>query len=506
MRKEGYLYVDKTDMVWQLANDLKYNFFSRPRRFGKSLLTSTLKCYFEGKRELFVGLKIMELEKEWIKRPVLSFDFSGLETAEALTNHISSTLSKYEHIYGKIETDKTFVDRLITLMQRAYEQTGQKVAVLVDEYDSPLQHSLFEKEEHKELVRVYRSFFPALKTAGDYLQCLFLTGITKFTQLSLFSTLNNTTAISSWERYATICGFTRQEIIDNFQPELLAMGEKNGWTLEETLSKLKEAYDGYRFSEDADPAKLVYNPYSVINALNGGKISNYWAASGASQLLNDVLRQTTEGNFDIEDCVIDRDDLENSDVDLKRIQLFLYQTGYLTIKDCDEYTYTLGIPNNEVRRALYKIVLPNTLNRPDFDVDTSINRIRKSLRSSDIRTMMENLKQFLAETPYSRDKRNYEYEEYYRMIMRATFTLVGCKVEEEKQVATGRIDLVASLEDKVTLVFELKMNNNGGVEAAKKQLLENDYTSAFAAQKGKVFAIAVAFSNTKRGIDSYEII
>jgi len=279
IRKEEYLYVDKTDLAWQIANGNKYNFLSRPRRFGKSLLTSTLKCYFEGRKDLFEGLKIMELEKEWPKRQVFSFDFSGFETADSLFHHIDSRLDDYEMIYGKKERNKTLVDRFIYLMKSAYEKTGQQVAVLVDEYDAPLQHTLFKKEEHEAIVTVYRSFFPALKTAGDYLKCLFLTGITKFTQLSLFSTLNNVSIIGSWQEYATVCGVTQQEILDNFQPELEAMGKANGWTTDETLAKLKTAYDGYRFSSDAAPDKMVYNPYSLINALSRKEIGNYWVSS-----------------------------------------------------------------------------------------------------------------------------------------------------------------------------------------------------------------------------------
>jgi len=505
IRKEGYVYVDKTDLAWQIANGNTYNFLSRPRRFGKSLLTSTLKCYFEGRKDLFEGLKIMELEKEWTKRPVFLFDFSGLETANALSDYISGMLDIYEKEYGK-GSFTNLNSRFAYLIEKAYEKTGQQVAVLVDEYDAPLQHTLFKKDEHEAIVTVYRSFFPALKTAGDYLKCLFLTGITKFTQLSLFSTLNNISIIGHRPQYATVCGVTQQEILDNFQPELEAMGKANGWTVDETLDKLKNMYDGYRFSSDADPEKMVYNPFSLINALSDKDLNPYWASSGGSSLLNELLQQADTDKIDVENCYIDKDDLEMDDVSLENVELFLYQSGYLTIKDYDGDSYTLGIPNNEVRRALYKIVLPNTLQKRSKDVDNSIRRIREALKKDDIDTMMKNLQQFLAETPYSRDSDNYKYEEYYRMIMRAVFCLVGCRVQEEKHVATGGIDFVARYGNKTTLVFELKMNSNGGIEAAKKQFIDKNYTSAYSAEPGKVYAIAVSFDEEKRGIDTYEIL
>jgi len=505
VRKGEYLYVDKTDMVWQIANGVKNNFLSRPRRFGKSLLTSTLKCYFEGRKDLFEGLKIMDLETEWPKRQVFSFDFSGKETAEDLYHHINTTLAKYEAIYGKFETDESLSDRFVSLMEKAREATGHQVAVLVDEYDAPLQHTLFKPEEHEKMVVVYRSFFPALKTASDHLKCLFLTGITKFTQLSLFSTLNNISIIGFDPQYATVCGITQQEILDNFQPELREMGAKNGWTTDETIAKLRDMYDGYRFCEDSDPQKMVYNPYSLICALGDKKIRNYWASSGGSRLLTDLLQNAESKRINLDNCMVSKYDLEMADVSLSKVALFLYQAGYLTIKDYDGYDYTLCIPNEEVRYALYEIILPGVTGEDEEDMKDSIRRIRGALRDGDITTMMENLKQFLAETPYSRDGKNYRYEEFYRMVMRATFTLVGCRVEEEKQMATGRIDLVARFEDKAILVFELKMKDNGGLEAAKKQLGDNRYTAAFSAENASVYGIAVSFDSEKRGIEDYRI-
>jgi len=361
IRNEHRVYVDKTDMVWKIANTKQCNFLSRPRRFGKSLLTNTLKCYFEARTDLFQGLKIMEMEKDWVKRQVFQFDFSGCETAVDLEKYLNRTLSKYEKIYGKEDADETAKDRILTLMEKACLKTGQQVAVLVDEYDSPLQHTLTDEKEHKKLVTVYRSFFPAMKTGSDWLKCLFLTGITKFTQLSLFSVLNNVSILSSKPEYATVCGITEQELIDNYMPEIEAFGEQKGWTVEQTLQELRNMYDGYCFSNDL--SKSVYNPFSLISALADKDLGYYWASSGASVMLNDMLVKSEENGKRLEGRKISKMKLESSDVSLKDSTLFLYQSGYLTIKDCYSDGFILGIPNNEVRRALYDIVLPNVMKK-----------------------------------------------------------------------------------------------------------------------------------------------
>jgi len=505
IRKEGYLYVDKTDIVWQIANGDVYNFLSRPRRFGKSLLTNTLKCYFEGRKDLFEGLKIMDLETEWPKRQVFFFDFSGKETAEDLYHHINTILAKYETIYGKFKTDESLSDRFVSLMENAHEKTGQQVAVLVDEYDAPLQHTLFKDEEHEKMVVVYRSFFPALKTAGDHLKCLFLTGITKFTQLSLFSTLNNISIIGNKPKYATVCGITQQEILDNFQPELQAMGDENGWTMDETVARLKDMYDGYRFSKDANPDKMVYNPYSLICALDDREMMNYWASSGGSRLLIDILQKSYDRNIDLENCTLSALDMETADVSIDNVPLFLYQAGYLTIKDYNGRNYKLGFPNMEVRNTLYDMILPKILRKDKSNVTSSIGNIQDALDADDIPTMMENLKQLFAETPYSQNSQEYLTEERYRFIMRQTFSLVGCRIEEERQVAKGRIDMVAEYMKNTVLIFEMKLDKNGGVDAAVAQHEDRDYAAAYGADGKKVYKIAVSFCSDKRGIADYQI-
>jgi len=400
IRTQGFIYVDKTDYVWKVANGKQCNFLGRPRRFGKSLFADTLKCYFEGRKDLFKNLKIMNLEHDWVKRQVFKFDFSGCETAEALSEKINSRLKKYEEIYGRDAEETLPGNRLLSLMEKACVKTGQMVAVIVDEYDAPLQHTLFKEEEHNKLVVIYRSFFPALKEGDKYLKCLFLTGITKFTSLSLFSTLNNVSILGYLPDYARAIGFTEQEILDNFQPYIEAMADKKSITVEQVMSELKEMYDGYHFSEDTSVE--VYNPFSVINALSNKNITNYWVASGASTILNDILKRDDLDDVDLDDCSLDDEQLQLEDVSVENSLLFLYQAGYLTIKshDKDLEMYDLRIPNKEVRNALYKIVLPNALRQSGRKVDSAIQRMKKALKKQDLPTFFENLKQLVSETPY----------------------------------------------------------------------------------------------------------
>ncbi len=327
IRRGGYVYVDKTDFVWQIANGEQNNLLIRPRRFGKSLLTSTLKCYFEVRKELFEGLKIMELEEEWKPRQVFHFDFSGNNTARSLENYLDGVLSDYEDLLGK-SSKLNLKDRFLDLMKKGMEKIQAPVAVLVDEYDSPLQHTLYNEIEHDKVRDVYKSFFPALKSGEDYIKCTFLTGITRFNQLSIFSTLNNVCLLGSKTQYATVCGLTAAEIKENFMPELIKMSEVYGWSLERTLLELREMYDGYRFSKDME--KTVYNPFSLVFALGDSHVASYWAASGGSRMLGDMIAHSETYGDTLEGCKLDNDTLERSDVSLDDVPLFLYQAGYLT--------------------------------------------------------------------------------------------------------------------------------------------------------------------------------
>ena len=500
IRKEKYLYVDKTDLVWNLANcGKKYNYLSRPRRFGKSVLVDTLQAYFEGRRELFEGLKIMELEKEWVKRPVIRLDMSrGGANAGTLRSYLNKAFKKYEKLYGvEVDPQDSLANRFDSIIETAYEQTGQQVAILIDEYDSPLQHS-WKTPSHEECTAVYREVFAILKADDLYEKFVFITGITKFTQISLFSVLNNLTNISFLPQYAALCGITKQEITDNFMPDIEAMGKKNGWTTEETVIQLKDNYDGYHFS--AENMVDVFNPYSLINALDQNSIKNFWAASGATSLLPKFVDDMEIRLENFENCPIDSDTIETSDVTGGGAELFLYQSGYLTIKGYEEGLYLLGIPNHEVRKALYNIVLPALAMKSEALTITTQNVLRLNLQRGNLPEAEKCLKALIADVPYSNKKlTSMDMEERYRLVMSTIFNAIGFRVEVERMIATGRIDMVVYT-SRIIYVLELKLSNNGGIAAAEKQITANQYAEPFKADKRKVVALAVELDSEGKGL------
>ena len=500
IRKEKYLYVDKTDLVWNLANcGKKYNYLSRPRRFGKSVLVDTLQAYFEGRRELFEGLKIMELEKEWVKRPVIRLDMSGAgATPEAITSYLDDMFFHYEGQYDvTVRQDSSLAVRFKNIIEAACQKTGNKVAVLIDEYDSPLQHS-WKTPVHDACSAIYKEVFAILKLKDNRERFVFITGITKFTQISLFSVLNNLTNISFLPQYAALCGITKQEITDNFMPEIEAMGKKNGWTTEETVMQLKDNYDGYHFS--AENMVDVFNPYSLINALDQNSIKNFWAASGATSLLPKFVDDMEIRLENFENCPIDSDTIETSDVTGGGAELFLYQSGYLTIKGYEEGLYLLGIPNHEVRKALYNIVLPALAMKSEALTITTQNVLRLNLQRGNLPEAEKCLKALIADVPYSNKKlTSMDMEERYRLVMSTIFNAIGFRVEVERMIATGRIDMVVYT-SRIIYVLELKLSNNGGIAAAEKQITANQYAEPFKADKRKVVALAVELDSEGKGL------
>ena len=500
IREEKYLYVDKTDLVWKLANSGNtYNYLSRPRRFGKSVLVDTLQAYFEGRKELFEGLKIMELEKEWVKRPVIRLDMSGAgATPEAITAYLGDMFFHYEELYDvTARQGASLAVRFKNIMEAAYKKTGNKVAVLIDEYDSPLQHS-WKTPQHEACSAIYKEVFAILKLMDNRERFVFITGITKFTQISLFSVLNNLTNISFLPLYAALCGITKQEITDNFMPEIEAMGKKNGWTAEETVMQLKDNYDGYHFS--AENMVDVFNPFSLINALDQGSIKNFWAASGATSLLPKFVDDMEIRLDGFENCLIDSDTIETSDVTGGGPELFLYQSGYLTIKGYEEGLYLLGIPNHEVRKALNKVVLPALTLKSEAQVFTTQNVFRLNLQRGNLPEAKKCLKALIADVPYSNKKlASMDMEERYRLIMSTIFNAIGFRVEVERMLATGRIDMVVYT-PRIIYVLELKLSNNGGIAAAEKQISANQYAEPFKADKRKVIALAVELDSEGKGL------
>ena len=500
IRKEGYLYVDKTDIIWQLANrDKTYNYLSRPRRFGKSVLVDTLESYFLGKEELFEGLKIMHMEKEWVKRPVIRLDMSraGAEP-DTLRSYLDNVFRQYEKEYSLVPypTD-SLADRFNAIIVGSYEQTGQQVAILIDEYDSPLQHS-WKTSHHEACTAIYREVFAILKADDKYEKFVFITGITKFTQLSLFSVLNNLSNISFEPEYAAICGITKEEVLRDFQPEISKLASRNGWTIDEAIAQLTAYYDGYHFCHEN--MVDIFNPFSLINALADSKLRNYWASSGATSLLPKFVddMELKLGNFD--PCTILSQTIETSDVTGGGAELFLYQSGYLTIKDYQMGVYILGFPNNEVRQALYETVLPALTLRSSGGIQSTQSGLFLALQLGNLPEAMKCLKALIADVPYSNKKLgSMDMEERYRLIMSTIFNAIGCRVEVEKMIATGRIDMVVEVTNFV-YVLELKLSNNGGIDAATEQMRAKQYAEPFNADKRKVIALAIELDDKGKGL------
>ena len=505
IRTENYLYVDKSDIIWYLANcGKKFNYLSRPRRFGKSVLVDTLQMYFEGRKDLFEGLKIMLLEKDWKQHPVIRLDLSrGGANAETLRSYLNLRFKEYEKKYA-ITPDPTaqLADRFNDIITTAFEQTGLQVAILIDEYDSPLQHS-WNTPEHDKCTEVYREVFAILKADDEYERLVFITGITKFTQISLFSVLNNLTNISFLPEYAAICGITEEEIGENFQPELKRMAEVNQWTLQETHDRLKDYYDGYHFSDDN--MVDIYNPYSLVNALDQSKVRNFWAASGATTLLPKFVDNMELRLKNFEDCRIMRDTLELSDVTGGGAELFLYQSGYLTIKKSDEFGYTLGFPNEEVKKALYDMVLPTLTLREKSDIQSLQANLYAQMGMGQIDEAMKTLKALIADVPYSNKKlASMDMEERYRLIISTIFNAIGLKVEVEHMMATGRIDMTVQT-SRFIYVIELKLRNNGGKDAASQQILDRQYMEPFKADKRQVIGLGIELDEEGKGLLDWKV-
>ncbi len=500
IRKKGYLYVDKTDIIWQLANrGRKYNYLNRPRRFGKSVLVDTLQAYFEGRKELFEGLKIMDLETEWTKHPVIRLDMSRAgSSAHELNAYLNQAFKEYEQKFSiEASSADSLPNRFDAIIQSAYQQTGQQVVVLVEGYDSPLLNS-WNTPHHEECVSIYLNVFTILKADDEYEEFVLITGTTKFTKLSLFSGLNNLSNISFEPEYAAICGITKEELQNDFKPEIEKLADYENWTFDEAVAQLQAYYDGYHFSRKN--MVDVFNPFSLINALSDSDLKNYWSSSGATSLLpkfvNDM--EIKLGNFD--PCTMLRQTIETSDVTGGGAELFLYQSGYLTIKDYQMGIYILGFPNYEVRQALYETVLPALTLRKNGDIQSTQAFLMLALQQGNLEEAKKCLKSLVADVPYSNKKlASMDMEERYRLILCSFFYAIGCRIVVEFIIATVRSDMVVEVTHYI-YVLELKLSNNGGISAAEAQIKAKQYAEPFQADKRKVIALAVELDEQGKGL------
>ncbi len=502
IRKDKLVYIDKTDLIYRMTHtpSTRYVFLSRPRRFGKSLLLDTLQAYYEGKKELFQGLSIEKLENEWKKYPVLRFDMSTAKhtSKEQLERELFAKLEKYEKIYGKNDIELYTNQKLQGLVERAYEQTGEKVVILIDEYDAPLLDVVHEEENLPILRKVMRNFYSPLKALAPYLEFVFLTGITKFSQLSIFSELNNIVNISMDKKYATICGITEQEMEQFMHPGIEYMAEQSGISYEEMFKKLKDMYDGYHFTW---PSPDIYNPFSLLNALEREEIDNYWFGSGTPTYLVEMLRK-----FKVIPEKIGGDYVKSSDFDtptekLQRITPLLYQSGYITIKDGEAGDYLLDIPNREVRVGLMYSLLPEYVTiEKDADANSTITKLHRHLRRSEIDEALTDLQEFLSTVPYTE---NTDYEGHYQSMMYVIFSCLGYyKIDIEVRSLKGRIDMVLVINN-VMYLFELKFNKTA--QEALEQINIKNYDAHFSLYDLPIVKIGMNFSSETRTLTDWII-
>ena len=502
IREGNYLYVDKTEYVYRMTHSASsYMFLSRPRRFGKSLLTSTLHSYFSGRKELFHGLAMEKLEKEWTEYPVLHFDMSTAKHAdsEQLLQELNLKLYGYEQIYGRLEEEVNPNQRLMGLIKRAYEQTGKKVVVLIDEYDAPLLDVVHERENLDVLRNIMRNFYSPLKACDPYLRYVFLTGITKFSQLSIFSELNNIKNISMDEPYAAICGISEDEIRLQMKDDLEGLAKKLEITPEEALMKLKENYDGYHFTS---PSPDIYNPFSLLNAFADGKFGSYWFGSGTPTYLINMLEKFGVEPSEIGNNKVSVEDFDAPTERMTSIIPLLYQSGYITIKNYDEELdlYTLNIPNKEVRIGLMKSLLPHYVGSKAPETTTMVAYLSRDIRNGDMDTALRRLQTFLSTIPQCD---NTKYEGHYQQVFYIIFSLLGYYVDVEVRTPRGRVDIV--LRTKTTLyVMELKLDKSAG--EAMEQIDLKNYPERFALCGLPVVKVVVSFDSERCTIGDWKII
>ena len=492
MRTEDFLYVDKTHYIHALTSKSRPYFLGRPRRFGKSLFLSTLKAYFLGKKELFEGLAIAGLEKEWIEYPVFYFDFNvGIYTdTQSFCDSLHTKLSRLEEQWGKYAEEKDIASRFEGLVHRAYEQKGKKVVVLVDEYDKPLLGTMDNMDVNDEIRTILKSFYGILKSADTYLRFVLLTGVTKFSKVSVFSDLNQLQDISMDNRFSGICGITETELVENFRPEIAALAEKQELTHDETLAELKKQYDGYHFSKESED---IYNPFSLLNTFAKLDFGSYWFETGTPTFLVKMMKDI---DLDVKMLENDLPFPARSIVDYQpgaeNPVPLLYQSGYLTLKDYDSQLdeYILGYPNGEVKYGFMNNLLPVYVPKKDVLGEFSVGNFIRDLRAGNVDGFMTRLQAFFSGIPY---ELNNKEEKHYQTVFYLLFKLMGQFVQAEASSAVGRADAVAVVNDTV-YVLEFKLTGNTTAEEALKQIDERKYAAQYAAGNQKIVKVGAEFS------------
>ena len=507
---EGYVYVDKTDLVWQMANENNpFLFLARPRRFGKSLLASTLHSFFAGERELFRGLKADQLEWDWQQYPVLHFDLSGAKhmPSEQAKEELGNQLAVLEETYGANPLETTPGMRLAGLIRRAHQASGLQVVIIIDEYDAPLLDVLHEEDGLKQMREVLQEFYQRLKKMEPFIKCCFITGVTKFSQLSIFSTINNITIISMLPKYAALCGVTEEELTTTLAPDIALLAETYECTPKEMHQRLKTRYDGYMFSERAPE---VYNPFSLFKAFDSQKLGNYWFESGTPTFL---IRQMKKFNTDI--TSLDSLEVSASAFDKPTEAMttalpLLYQSGYLTIKGYDREgeVYTLGIPNQEVQTGYAEGLMPTYIGIDSTDVQTGFAlKFWRALKKDDVELALREMQAYLAGLPYVEGfKRKLEQvavaEGFYEYTFYLVFSMLNVYVRTQVKCRGGRIDVVV-LMPQTTYVFELKMHETA--QQALEQIDQHGYALPYQTDGRKVVKVGLHFNLDTRTLDEWVV-
>ena len=501
IRNDGYLYVDKTALMWTMANIGKPFFLSRPRRFGKSLLISTFEAYFKGRRDLFTGLAVEQLEKKWEEYPVLHLDLNAekYDSPDRLDAILSNQLTQWEAIYGRGEDETTLSSRFLGVIRRASEQAGRGVVVLVDEYDKPLLQAI----QNEPLLNSYRStlkaFYGVLKSADRYLRFAFLTGVTKFSQVSVFSDLNQLNDISLNYDFSTLCGITREELLANFEPEIAALSQANDINTKEVVETMTRQYDGYHFHPNGEG---VFNPFSVLNAFFSKEFGNYWFQTGTPTFLVELLK---ESDYDLRLLM---DGIETAAsafteyrADRKNPIPLIYQSGYLTIKGYDERfrMYKLGFPNQEVENGFVRYLLPYYSPKERGESEFFIQKFIQEVERGDAEAFMERLQTMFADNSYQVMGK---MELYFQNCMYVIFKMMGFYTEVERTTHRGRIDIVIKTSDYI-YVMEIKLD--GSADEALRQIHEKGYAEPYRKDGRKVFLVGVDFSSDTKGVEEWKI-
>ena len=506
IRKDGYLYIDKTAWVYQLVNTGSYYFLSRPRRFGKSLLLSTIEAYMRGKKELFKGLAIEKLEKEWIEYPILHLDLNArhYKDTDALTSILNEHLERWEALYGNEKQERGLEERFTYVIEQAYKLTGRRVVILIDEYDKPLLQALHDDVLQEQLRNMLKPFYGVLKTMDGYIKLAFLTGVTKFGKVSVFSDLNNLMDISMDDRYVEICGITEKEIHTYMEEGVRELTEAQAMTYEATCQKLKARYDGYHFTEDSIG---LYNPFSLLNTFAKKKFGDYWFETGTPSYLVELLKHTHYDLYEMANTETDADVLNSIDSTSRNPIPVIYQSGYLTIKEYDSEfgIYKLGFPNLEVEEGFVKYLLPFYTSVSAPKTPFEIRQFVKEIENGNYDAFFQRLQSFFADTPYeviAGQKPERDTELHYQNVLFIVFKLVGLYTHMEYHTSNGRIDLVLQTE-RYIYIMEFKLN--GTAEEVLRQINNKGYALPFTNDDRQLFKIGVNFSSETRNIERWTV-